>query len=103
MIRITFHKLDDRFCGFDCVGHADFVEDGYDIVCAAVSALTVNCCNSIEKLTNDSIESSQEDGNVRCRLKHPASPESELLFRSYQMGVQDIAEQYPQCVKVTVK
>ena len=34
-------------------GHAGYAEEGYDIICAAVSALTVNTINSIEQFTEE--------------------------------------------------
>ena len=41
MIRIKMEKdRQGRLCGFIVEGHADYAEEGSDIVCAAVSALT---------------------------------------------------------------
>ena len=39
-------------------GHAGYDEYGKDIVCAAVSVLTVNMANSVEKFTDDSFKGS---------------------------------------------
>ena len=36
-------------------GHAGYDEYGKDIVCAAVSVLTVNMANSVEKFTDDGL------------------------------------------------
>ena len=103
MIRIEMLKTEDRLCGFRCSGHAGYAEEGEDIVCAAVSALTISCVNSLEKLSKDDADVKERDGFVSCRLKQPASPGGELLLRSLQLGVENIAEEYPQYVKVTVK
>ena len=38
----------DDIRGFLSAGHADWAEEGSDIVCAAVSALTQTCVNALE-------------------------------------------------------
>ena len=45
-------------------GHAEYAERGWDIVCAAVSALTQNLVDSIESLTEDTIEHDISIGDV---------------------------------------
>ncbi|MFR4579186.1 MAG: ribosomal-processing cysteine protease Prp [Clostridium fessum] len=42
-------------------GHAGYDEYGKDIVCAAVSVLTVNMANSVEKFTDDGFEGSVDE------------------------------------------
>lgn len=48
MIRIRFLKSDGICYGFEETGHAGFAEEGNDIVCAAVSAMTMLVINIIE-------------------------------------------------------
>ena len=36
--------------GFLCAGHAAYADEGQDIVCAAVSALTETCVNALERV-----------------------------------------------------
>ncbi|MFR5702513.1 MAG: ribosomal-processing cysteine protease Prp [Eubacterium ramulus] len=43
MVKITvYQNHDQQFVGFDCLGHAEYSDEN-DIVCAAVSAMTINC------------------------------------------------------------
>ena len=42
-------------------GHAGYDEYGKDIVCAAVSVLTVNMANSVEKFTDDGFKGSVDE------------------------------------------
>ena len=59
MTTITITKTsDDNYKEIECNGHAGYAEYGEDIVCAAVSVLTINTINSIEQLTKDKIEMS---------------------------------------------
>ncbi|MBR5712559.1 MAG: ribosomal-processing cysteine protease Prp [Lachnospiraceae bacterium] len=103
MIRMEFLVRKDGLCGFICTGHSMFAESGSDIVCSAVSALTINCVNSIEKLTADKPDIHVSDGSIRCILNGEVSAESALLLKSLQIGVSSVAEEYPHNVTVTEK
>ena len=59
-------------------GHAGYDEYGKDIVCAAVSVLTVNMANSVEKFTDDSFKGSVDEKTgqfiyryCKCGIKTP--------------------------------
>ena len=72
MIQITIYQdSESRFTGFDSIGHAEYAEEGSDIVCAGVSALVIATVNSIEMLTEDRATStaSQETGEIHFRLE----------------------------------
>lgn len=65
MISVTVYKdKNNHYTGFRCDGHAEYAEPGEDIVCSAVSVLTLNTCNAIEALTEDafSVGADQEQG-----------------------------------------
>ena len=48
MIKIRFFKRDGVFFGFRETGHAEYDDPGKDIVCSAVSAMTMLIINCIE-------------------------------------------------------
>lgn len=94
MIKITVYKESGTYRGFSCEGHAGYAEEGYDIICAAVSALTVNAVNSIERFTGDDVTASSEDGAIHCSLKGSVSERTALLLDSMISGLQDIKQTY---------
>ena len=47
MITVEIRKSNGEYVGFSSKGHAGYADEGYDIICAAVSVLTVNTINSI--------------------------------------------------------
>ena len=76
MIKITiYRKPEGLFKGFQVIGHADSVEEGADLVCCAVSVLTINLVNSLEKLTEDRFDLTQEEalGLVQVTFRDPVS------------------------------
>ena len=97
MTTITITKdAGDNYKGFECSGHAGFARSGEDIVCAAVSVLTINTINSIEKLTDDKFDSFQDDreGILGLNFRNTPSEQADLLMRSFELGVTGIYKQY---------
>ena len=48
MTKVVFYKQDGVFYGFHEVGHAGYGEFGSDIICSALSAMTMLIINTIE-------------------------------------------------------
>lgn len=97
MIKISVYKDENgRVNGFHCIGHAGYAEAGSDIICAAVSALTMTTVNSIESFTSDvfSYEEDPEQGMMDLKIVSPLSGASELLLNSLILGLSGIEEAY---------
>ena len=94
MITFTVWKSEHQYKGFESKGHADYAEDGDDILCAAVSALTINAVNSIEEFTEDGMDVTSGDGLIELRLDGELSQEGQLLMRSYILGIQSVQKTY---------
>ena len=84
-----YHKLSIR-------GHADYADFGNDIVCAAVSILTINTFNSIEEFTGDDItvRSTEKGGRLELSFKDTPSHDAGLLIDSMLFGLKQISQQY---------
>jgi uncharacterized protein YsxB (DUF464 family) len=48
MTTITFYKTNGFYYGFEEEGHTGFDESGYDILCSALSSMTMLIINTIE-------------------------------------------------------
>lgn len=83
-------------------GHAGYAPIGKDIVCASVSILVQNLVNSICELTEEQIEYEHDGGFVRI-IHRNLSEGASLLVDSFLLGVETIAENYPQYVRVVEK
>lgn len=82
-------------------GHAGYEEHGKDIVCAAVSTLAQTLIYSIEELTKDEIEYKMLPGMIEMKYKN-LSGKSKTLIDSFFIGVQMIAEVYPENLKLNI-
>ena len=95
MIIVEIRKSGDEYAGFSSKGHAGYAKEGDDIICAAVSVLTANTINSIEKFTDDAFKAEAADGIVRWKFTElPLSKEAKLLMDSLVLGLEDIQETY---------
>ena len=96
MIQVIVKKQKDDIIGFHIEGHSGYAGYGSDIICSAVSALTLNCVNSIEEFTEDSfsVENDAERGLLDFTLNSIPSGQSQLLLRSMLLGIQGIEKSY---------
>ena len=94
MIKVTVS--DKRIAA---AGHARYAQPGQDIVCAAVSALTLSFVHALHDLTPGLARSTEDAGNVEINIMHPTS-ETDLLVAAYTLGIRDIAESFPAHVKL---
>ncbi len=95
MIKAVFYKKNNEFFGFSVQGHAGYADSGKDIICSAVSALTINTVNSVEKLTDDKFSTEMaENGDLKFKVVSEISSKSILLIDSLYLGLTDIEEEY---------
>ena len=105
MVKVTFYQnRDQQITGFDCLGHAEYAE-GNDIVCAAVSALVINCINSVETFTKDSFQcdTNESDGMISFRFEGRVGDDSLLLLKSLLLGLQEMENNYENYVDVIIE
>jgi uncharacterized protein YsxB (DUF464 family) len=101
MTEITELYRDNELIGFRVEGHAGYSIPGRDIVCAAISALTINTINSIGELSNAEIVIAEcIDGSMQYQLSLNPDIIAYTLLRAAQIGYKNIAEQYPSNVAV---
>ena len=90
MITVTVSKKNNSYVSFTSKGHAGYAEEGYDIICAAVSALIINTVNSLEQL----IKAKEKDGFVSFTFTAPISEGGTLLMDSLLLGLTEIEHSY---------
>ena len=94
MTAVTIYKRSGQYAGFVIEGHAGYGEEGEDIVCAAVSVLSLNTLNSIEAFTEDQFSGEEKDGFLSCSFPEALSEKAVLLLDSMVLGLTDIQRNY---------
>ena len=85
--------------GIKVTGHAGYRENGKDIVCAGVTALTQTLIRSMEDLTEDKVEYEVSPGKAEIRYRN-LSEKSKTLVDSFFIGICAVAEAYPENVNI---
>ncbi|MCM1189024.1 MAG: ribosomal-processing cysteine protease Prp [bacterium] len=83
--------------GFYCMGHAGYAKRGNpDVLCAAVSALTIGTVNSLEELAGEKLKISQneETGFLRCDFESRLQERSSFLMDSMVFSLENISREY---------
>lgn len=80
-------------------GHANYAEEGKDVVCAGVTALTQTLVKSIEDLAEDKIEYDIVPGRVDIKYGN-LSEKSKTLVDSFFIGICMIVDEFPDHVKI---
>ena len=97
MTKITIKKtVNGDYAGFTCEGHAGYAEKGQDIICAAVSILTINLENSLDMLVKEPMEvkHDEENGMISVNFTQTPGEKSRLLMESYILGISEIFNKY---------
>lgn len=94
---------------YEITGHSGYAEAGEDIICAAVSVLAIETVNSIEKLASYRMsvkEADDEGGYLYAEMHLDGSDEqiyiSQILLKHLCYSLQDVAETYPDFVRVEI-
>ena len=114
MIHFTFFRRDKVFYGFEECGHAGFADSGDDIVCSAISAMTMLIINAIEITYASNVDYKIDDSTTDITVKAmEALPEYSSdekkrfavagLIEAYYLQLNDMLEDYYEYIDVDVK
>lgn len=94
MTKVTIYKNELNECvGFKVFEHAGFAEAGSDIVCSAISILTINTMNAIEQFTDVDFTQDVDEGEcmIQFRIEKPTK-ETTLLLETMVLGLQTLED-----------
>ena len=97
MTKITIKKTGTGdYAGFTCEGHAGYADKGQDIICAAISILTINTINSLDLLVKEPMNTvhDEESGMISVSFDKIPGEKSRLLMESYILGISEIFNKY---------
>ncbi len=96
MIKAVFYRNHaGEYTGFTVSGHAGYAKRGHDIVCSAVSVLTINTVNSIERYTKAVFDVDvNQDGSVKFVFKSESDDKSQLLVSALWLGLTELNKEH---------
>lgn len=113
MTKVVFYKSGNNFWGFEEQGHTGFAESGEDILCSALSSMTMLIINAIEIAYASDVdyEIDEETTNVRVSVRSALSDyEADEkkryaisgLIMAYYYQLNDLLEEYYDYLDVEV-
>ena len=114
MTKIVFFRSGGVFYGFEEQGHTGYGEAGDDILCAAISSMTMFLINTIEVAYASSVDYHIDEGATKIRVRAKAAlPEFESddykryavsgIIMGYYLQLSDMLEEYGDYLDVSVK
>ena len=105
MTTITFYKADGYYYGFEEQGHTGFGESGDDILCSALSSMTMLIINAIEVSYASDVEYTIDEETTDIRLiaksalpKYESDEKKQYavsgLIQAYFYQLMDLVEEY---------
>lgn len=110
MTEITFFQDDRGLNGFRAKGHTEYAEEGADIVCAAVSALTQTAELGIRKVAKAKPDTKLNERRALLEVHLYAEKEgsqawqaAQIILRTLEEGIKEIEQMYPAFVRITYR
>ncbi|MBM7572037.1 ribosomal-processing cysteine protease Prp [Aquibacillus albus] len=110
MIKVTVYRSDGNIYGFELSGHANSVSEGYDLVCAGVSAVSFGSVNAIIKLCDiDPIieQAGNEGGYLRMELPEGLTDEIQkktaIILEGMLVSLETIERDYGSYISIYEK
>ena len=114
MTKIVFFRSGGVFYGFEEQGHTGYGEAGEDILCAAISSMTMFLINTAEVAYDSHIDYEIEEGDTKIRVRAKAAlPEFESddykryavsgLMMGYYLQLSDMLEEYGDFLDVSIQ
>lgn len=111
MINVTIYRKQNTINAFKIEGHANSGPYGYDLVCAAVSAVTFGAVNAVIQIceTDDIIIDQAGDAGGYLFIELPAnlsdvkSDKAFLILEAMFVSLQTIEREYKRFIKITDK
>jgi uncharacterized protein YsxB (DUF464 family) len=113
MTKVVFFRQDGIFYGFRETGHTGYGEEGNDVLCAALSAMSMLLINSINVVFDADLDYTVNEGATEIIAQSSSAlPEYEEdekkryavagLFMSYYVQLNDLVEEYFDFLQVDV-
>ena len=105
MTKLVFFRTGGVFYGFEEQGHTGFGEEGDDVLCAALSAMTMLIINTIEVAYASSVDFTIDEKTTNIKVTSKAAlPDYEEddmkryavsgIFLAYYKQIEDMIEEY---------
>lgn len=99
MIQAVFQKSGGSYKSFSVTGHAEYDDEGSDIVCAGVSSAVMLICNAVTEVYKLPAGVIVGDNEISLTLE---DDEGGRLIESLALHLNTLSENYPENISVKI-
>ncbi|MDR0855172.1 MAG: ribosomal-processing cysteine protease Prp [Christensenellaceae bacterium] len=102
MLTVRVSKKNGRVKTVEAKGHTGYAEEGSDIICSAVSALTQTALLGLIKVAKAETKYETRDGYLSFTVTETDSVKlnaADIILQTMCVGIKDISSGYPEYVK----
>lgn len=103
MIRVeVFYSKEGFFRGYQISGHGEMDTEtrGYDIVCAAVSAITLTAALGLRDVLGIEGTFESKHGYLQVDIGYHGNAETDAVIATMLCGLEEIQKQYPRRILI---
>ena len=98
MISIEVKKKNDNINYIKISGHAEYAEEGFDIVCASVSCIAITTVNALISIDEECVVYSEAEGLLEIGIIKHDEIIDKLIINMINL-LQNLSEDYKEYVK----
>ena len=102
MTKITIFKKAGKISGYLIKGHSGYAEEGSDIVCSGISAVSQMALVGLTEVLKKDVDCVMKDGLLSVDIKGNLD-DCQVLLNSMELSLKDIAKNYSAYVKFEIK
>ena len=99
MITIDIKKKDDVVNFIRISGHAEYADEGYDIVCASVSCIAITTVNALISINEDCLVYTESDGLLEIGILNHDEVIDKLINNMITL-LTKLSEDYKENIKI---
>ncbi len=106
MINIVFKQKEDYIVAFNINGHSGYAEEGYDIICSAVSALSQSVVIGIEEVLNIKVNYHMDNGFLSLSMEDSSLEDiknCQVLLKTMLKSFQSMKLAYGDYINVKIE
>jgi len=95
-----------RITAYAAMGHAGYADEGADIVCAGISALTQSTVNVLEAIAHVTPRVIQCKGLLWVRIPRSTKSrqhDAQVLLKALELSIMELAKGYPEHIRLEWK
>jgi uncharacterized protein YsxB (DUF464 family) len=101
MIKIDYEMANGRIISLIAQGHANYSEEGTDIVCSAVSGILLGGLNALQEQDKFSIKT--EDGYVSIKVNKQINEHDNIVLETLLTQLKSVQTNYKKFIQIKRK